>query len=673
MTVHLAREPDFELGVWRVSPSAREISSSKSRARLEPRVMQVLVLLAKRPGETVSREQLLKECWDGIAVSDDALVRSISQLRKALGNGGASVAIDTVAKVGYRLSVSKRPRHGRGRIAAVLAAPLAIAGMVVAFSMRRPAPTIGIMLSRPLTSFLGIEQWPAISPSGIEVAYSRNGDIWVQAVGEAAGENITNSEEREYLPVWSPDGERIAFVRRSESSCGIYAVPTSGGSPSPIAECALGGVISLDWSPSGEHLIASERESPLAPGRAFLVDVDSGTKSLLLDPEDPRMSVEEVAFSPDGREIAYAISPALGVEDIYVHSLESGRSERATRENLKIHGFDWLPDGSGFVVSSNRGGEFALWRVSRGGDDWDLIPGAVGGADEPRVSASGRIVYEVWRASASIFRADWNGPPEALAPSTRFDWDPERSSDGGKLAFISDRGGSAEVWVADAAGAAPVRRTSFDGAYTHTPRFSPDGRTIAFATPASGNFDLYLVGVDSGEPERLTAEPSEDFAPSWAPDGASLYFGSTRSGAWQIWRLDLASGAAVQVTWEGGRAAQVSPDGESLYFVKVDRAGLFRFPLSSKGAEERVLEDLEPVDWNNWQVLERAVYYVRRPMPDEPEIARFDFATRSTRTVRPLPGLLYKSGIWVAPDESEMLFTGIVGNEADLQIIDPGD
>jgi hypothetical protein len=105
--------------------------------------------------------------------------------------------------------------------------------------------------------------------------------------------------------------------------------------------------------------------------------------------------------------------------------------------------------------------------------------------------------------------------------------------------------------------------------------------------------------------------------------------------------------------------------------VKVDRPGLYRMALSPEGsAEECVVEDLEPVDWNNWQVLEDVVYYVRRPVPDEPELARLDLASKAIELVRPLPTLLHKSGLFISPDESEILFTSVTGNEADLQIID---
>jgi hypothetical protein len=115
----------------------------------------------------------------------------------------------------------------------------------------------------------------------------------------------------------------------------------------------------------------------------------------------------------------------------------------------------------------------------------------------------------------------------------------------------------------------------------------------------------------------------------------------------------------------------VSPDGTLLYYVKADRAGLWRAPVEDANASERLLiEDLQPVDWNNWAVLAKAIYYTRRPVPDRPEMARFDLATGETKHIQPLPDLLYKSGLWVALDESYALFTRIGTEEADLMMLE---
>ena len=90
-----------------VRPSSREVVLDGKSQILQPRVMQVLVALGRRSGEVVSRDDLVTRCWDGLAVSEDAISRCIGQLRKLAEEAkGQSFDIETVARVGYRLTAS---------------------------------------------------------------------------------------------------------------------------------------------------------------------------------------------------------------------------------------------------------------------------------------------------------------------------------------------------------------------------------------------------------------------------------------------------------------------------------------------------------------------------------------------------------------------------------------
>lgn len=102
-TIQLAREPAFTLGQIEVRPATREVVCEGRREPLEPRVMQVLVALARRAGEVVSRNDLIESCWAGRIVGDDAVNRSIGQLR-ALARRFEAFEIETIPRVGYRLT-----------------------------------------------------------------------------------------------------------------------------------------------------------------------------------------------------------------------------------------------------------------------------------------------------------------------------------------------------------------------------------------------------------------------------------------------------------------------------------------------------------------------------------------------------------------------------------------
>jgi DNA-binding winged helix-turn-helix (wHTH) protein/tetratricopeptide (TPR) repeat protein len=104
--VDLALENDFGLGGLSVRPSTRQVETPAGAETVEPRIMQVLVALARRRGEVVSREELLKACWDGVVVGEDSISRCIYRLRK-LGEATGAFSVETIPRVGYRLAETR--------------------------------------------------------------------------------------------------------------------------------------------------------------------------------------------------------------------------------------------------------------------------------------------------------------------------------------------------------------------------------------------------------------------------------------------------------------------------------------------------------------------------------------------------------------------------------------
>ena len=122
--IDLAQTAPFQLGPLRVEPALRQVSAAVSET-LEPRVMQVLVALARAEGQVVSRDELIRQCWDGRIVGDDAINRVIGRLRRlAAERGDGTFAIETVVKVGYRLTgVAALPLADAPGAARILSGP----------------------------------------------------------------------------------------------------------------------------------------------------------------------------------------------------------------------------------------------------------------------------------------------------------------------------------------------------------------------------------------------------------------------------------------------------------------------------------------------------------------------------------------------------------------------
>jgi tetratricopeptide (TPR) repeat protein len=189
ISVELAQEAPFRLGALEVRPATGELLWPEGRDLLQPRVMQVLVALAARRGEVVSRDELTQACWGGRAVGDDALNRCIAELRRR-AEATQAFRLETFPRVGYRLTAlgdpppaarRRLPRWAQGAIAAGLLAALGL-GAFGAWAWRDrtpPTPRITVEALRApggnpaasaAASDLGAEIAGALSEAGLPVS-----------------------------------------------------------------------------------------------------------------------------------------------------------------------------------------------------------------------------------------------------------------------------------------------------------------------------------------------------------------------------------------------------------------------------------------------------------------------------------------------------------------------
>lgn len=106
--IHLADEPELAVGRMIVRPAILEILTDGKRETIEPRMMQLLVALARETGEVVSRDSLVVSCWGSRAIGDDAINRCVAKVRRLAGEA-AGFRIETIARVGYRLVTDAPP------------------------------------------------------------------------------------------------------------------------------------------------------------------------------------------------------------------------------------------------------------------------------------------------------------------------------------------------------------------------------------------------------------------------------------------------------------------------------------------------------------------------------------------------------------------------------------
>ena len=684
----------IKVGSWLVEPELNRVSRGGHEVAVEPRVLDVLLYLASRAGQVCSKDEIIRNVWTETFVTDEALWHCISQLRKIFGDDARSPNhIETVYKRGYRLvapvetlgegpSAVSAPQFVSeiwGRALLAIGVMLAVAGLVYLEPFRTESQAADRLTTTPLTSFSGQEIDPAISPDGRQLAFSWNPDdgdnydIYLQLIGENNPFRLTSHEALDHRPTWSPDGSFIAFVRHSENRAesGVFVTSVLGGDERRLAGSELGHMFNLTWSPDGEWLaLASTMETPYQY-RISLLSPKTGELKALTAPPAGSIGDRDPSFSADGRYLAFRRTLLKTSDDLYWTRIDGSSGGRLTYDHAEILGIAWYEDS--VLFSSDRVMPRSLWRAKFPSGQLDWVPMGDEYAVDPAISTrTGRLVYQRMTCDANIWELNLSDAGElALAPlisSTRVERSPEYSPDGARIAFVSNRSGRSEVWLADASGSRPRRITSFNGPTVNRPRWAPDNRHLVFDVVAGGQSDLYLLDVEVGAPLRLTDSSDNEVSPSWSADGGWIYFGSDRSGDWQLWRMAAEDRTPEQVTTEGGVVGLEDPGGQFIYVVKRGEAGIWKYSRLDR-TEERIIQDVLPHDSLNWTVTKAGIFFVKGSSKfNNRQLAFYDFGTGSTAILMDALGLTMYHGLSVSPSGKALLMVRTDNFSSDIML-----
>jgi DNA-binding winged helix-turn-helix (wHTH) protein/TolB-like protein/Flp pilus assembly protein TadD len=172
----------LRMGDWVADPATNELRRGADTVRVEPKAMDVLMLLARNAGRVVTRDELFAAAWPGVVVGDEALTQSINKLRRALGDDSRSPAyIETISKRGYRLVAevgaspqARRPSTRRSWLALAVAMVAAVAGIAAWFMFPADAPPAASGAREPWVTvtvhpfeFIGADRSQAYLAQGI--------------------------------------------------------------------------------------------------------------------------------------------------------------------------------------------------------------------------------------------------------------------------------------------------------------------------------------------------------------------------------------------------------------------------------------------------------------------------------------------------------------------------
>jgi serine/threonine protein kinase len=492
---------------------------------------------------------------------------------------------------------------------------LVVLGVVAWLSLRRnDSNELTDFRIRPLTSQNGWEEYPAISPDGQAVAFTWSKEfagprqIYVKSLQDNRLLQLSRSD---FDPnkgnmgalVWSPEQDRIAF-KRADAQYGepgaIYLVTVKDGVETKLLDLANANLSAgIDWSPDGTRIAFSDTVPSLHELAVYVFDLKTGEKRKLTSPPANVWGDWDPKFSPDGSILAFKRVSDFWADDIYVMPVAGGSLARITSETHGIWGQAWTRDSRSLIVSCQRNGTvFSLWRFGVGSKAHPVrfVEGGVNSITPVTSRRTDRTAWVNMLDDSNIYRVPISGGglPEKLIASNLSDQAATYSHDG-RIAYLSERSGNREIWLANADGSGQTQVTNFNGPLIDHVQWSPDNRQLAFDSRTPGPSTVFALdcktGMDCGAPKAMTPGMSATY-PAWSADGRLLYFASHQSGEWEIWKRSVSGGPAAQVTRHGGYTSQESPDGQWLFISKVSATSLWRIPGSKFNGERPSDEEL---------------------------------------------------------------------------------
>ncbi len=715
---HLENFPQpFRLNQWLVSPALNRINGTEGDIQIEPRVMRVLLVLAEKPGEVVTRLRLLDEVWGDTVVGEEILTRAVSELRRVFGDSARQPRyIETIRHHGYRLIAEvmhedagpapATPEPVREAISPadkgpkpwlrylLLAAALALVGFfgpkLLDTSTRDKAIPggKGPPTAIPVTSFPGRERFPSLSPDGTRVAFAWAGpdrdniDIYIKQRNSESTLRLTDEFGWAAWPAWSPDGQTVAFIQGTESMNMICLVPSLGGAVRPVHDVA-GWVEGLDWSPDGKSLVYSASSTDTRNHGLFILSVDDFQVQALATERPDAAGDFQPRFSPDGQTLAWIGLDQSGRNGIFTAPVAGGVAKAVIVGLADLQGLAWSPDGRSLVYGAAPEGRFDLWSVAVDGGQPRYIPTPGDFAWNPTVaSQTGDLVYEEVRANQDLWRIrilgrdPWQLETGPFINSTRWEYEADFHPEGGQIVFVSARSGKPELWLADRDGKNPARLTFLGAATVSNPRWSPRGDRIAFNATVDGRSEVLVIQARGGEPVKVTGAGEQVVFSSWCADGKNLLVGADLGQGLQIYRQDPSGGQGVPLTVSGGLTAMESPDGRELYFTRPGRPGLWRRVFQGKLVAiepELVIPDLMHQDRWNWRLvtandkIQRIAWVMR--VQDSAFLMFYDPVAGDSSFLTELPGMA-GPGLALSPAGDEIIYARTENMAADLMLLE---
>jgi tricorn protease len=381
-------------------------------------------------------------------------------------------------------------------------------------------------------------RYPDVSQT--QIAFVYGGDIWIVPKTGGTANRLTSSTGEEAFPRFSPDGKTLAFSATYDGNTDVYTIPVTGGVPLRLTWNSFPDRV-IDWHPDGKRILfASVRESGTPRfNQLYLVSTKGGLPEKLLVPYG-----ELASFSPDGNSVAYVtkitenypfkrIRSGLA-SDVYVFDLKKQTADNITKSDATEGKPVWVKNKVYYVSDAGDNKRRNIWVYDTDKKtkaqitqftDID-INHMTAGPEEIVFEAGGRLyLLNLSTNKYDEVKINVVADMSTLMPRTvnvgnsinNFDLSPDA-----KRTVFEARG---ELFSIPAENGVIMNLTNTSGAWERYPAWSPNGRSLAYWSDESGEWNIWLRDNAANESKKLT-----DFRSGmgwniyWSPDSKKIAF-----------------------------------------------------------------------------------------------------------------------------------------------------
>lgn len=609
----------WQLGQITFAVERHQLIRGGQQLYLEPRQYQLLKMLLANQLQPVTRDQLIASVWQGRVVSDGAINRAVSMLRKAFYQLDPNTDyITTLPKLGYQLAITATatshcpvtedaPKSLPWLIRWRAIIPILLLSVVALFWWQKPKPSqwLNMGVAMPHTSFYGTESQVSTNQDATILLYHRiasngNSQVWQNLLSDNRHQALTPDSEDNRFAALSPDGSQFAYVRYQADSCHIMLQSLSA-QPSfarTLHSCPIDNAPQLRWQPDGKALYLRQRADKTQPYQIFKLSVSSGImQQLTLLPVDYNgLGDIALAISADTKQLA--VIRYLSANRSQLLLLDSHTADIIQQQTLTVRftQLEWL-NSSQLLLSAGK----TLYQ-------FDLTQSALQAiyhSAEHITSfslAKDSLYFSSIGVNTDIWQLNANAKPSVYVNSSHMDAMPRISHSGSQLAFLSTRQGHHQLWLKQING-----HERLLAELPGTPAFvrlewATDDSSILISKDGAA----YKVDVETATVSTLIAKDKQLAVANWGQDNNSVLYSTRRNGDWQLWLYNLSSQTEQLLTSTGGYSGRIWQG--QLYYTQYHQNGLWQQDLAS-GAVQMLIADVDKINWLNWQIDGNQLYY----------------------------------------------------------------